>query len=273
MENNQPLETQLVVPSNKNFFKILFFISTIIIFGLIATIYIISNIKSTNLQSSQTNSQTTSLKSTLTSYDSNNNIYTNSKYQLSLIIPKTVKERICQKTEDYYEFTSEEDVPLIFFEAENNVYFTRKYFYDGGVQIVIPAEPKPAFRPTNKYYSCQKYDTRIGLFGELGNANLQFSVYEANNDDELEQAIKAAYGSGCKLGEKTKTDKPDTYDIEILTDGKDPSQTECPIYFYTKNKFNQTKGIFVTFSLGQDCNIYKNGNCLDETIVNSLEFN
>ncbi|MFA7676021.1 MAG: hypothetical protein WCY28_01250 [Candidatus Shapirobacteria bacterium] len=279
--NLQPI--QPVEPiKNPNVFKYLFFISIFVLLGVIIGFYYILNNKIAKLSEEKTSEVVTTQEniqptvkptinqeSTLTSLNTNNNLYTN-KLGFSLTLPKIISIPICQKNEGSYGLGGNEEVSLNLFEKGDTIYFAGEYFYNvtGGENT-----PEGNFIWTG----CQK---TTNTFEEINKGNFPSSrmkIYVTNikDDSELEQFIKSKYGSGCQLGEKTQSTTTGTFDVKILSDGKGLDESLCPINFAIKTKYNQNKGKLVIFELGQACNFYNetNKNCDDLDIVNSLKFN
>ena len=279
----QPVLTPEPV-KNSNVFKYLFFVSIIVLLGVIVGFYYVLNNKISKLSEEKTTEvanqitveptakPTISQDSTLSSLDINNNLYTNSKFGFSLIIPKTINGPICEKSEDSYGIGGSEKRNLTFFENEDTVYLTGNYFYKvtGG---------ETTSKGNYIYTGCQKETVTLQNFSQKYNTEitpvLKIYATNVNGDNEIEQFIKSKYGSGCRLGEKTQSNTPGIFDLKILSDGKGLDESTCPINFAIKTKYEQTKGKLVIFELGQSCNLMKNtsGNCYDLDVVNSLKFN
>lgn len=288
--------TQSIEPIKKsNIFKYLFIASIIVILALIIGFYFLLNNKINQLSNKQTteltpdsiqkptNSEETiptiiptiiSTESTLIEKDTNNNLYTNNKFGFSLIIPKFAIGSIeCKKETDSYRPKSG-NVSINFFENKETIYLAADNFYR------LTGEQKTSEGISN-FSGCEKLKTNFELIEEdkVSSGNItSLKIYAANikNDDELEQFIKSKYGLGCKLGKKTKLDTTEVFDVSILGDGKDLGESECPMNFMVKLRYNQTKSKLVLFELGQACNLAKNstGNsCYDFEIVDSLKFN
>lgn len=301
LPNLQPIQPIPII-KDKNIFKYLFIVSIFVILAIIIVFYFVLNNKINQLDDKQT-AEITSIptqtitgniiiptvvttiaptESTLVEKDANNNLYTNNKFGFSLVIPKTIKQVYCQKTADTYSFTDEngEETPLSFFENKDTIYLAGKYFYTlTGEQKIIQSNGGYI----SKYSSCPKNITtfdnvQIDISNNPTPSSLaRMLIYASNikNDNELEQFIKSKYGSGCKLGEKTQSTTVGIFDVNILGDGKDLGETQCPINFAIKTKFNSIKEKVVIFELGQDCPLYNDfkKSCYDTDIIDSLKFN
>lgn len=295
MENiNQIPETPIIQPiqtpnpvKDKNIFKILFFISIFVLIGVVVGVYFILNNKIAKLSEVKSDEITTqtvivptveptiSQNSTLISLDSNKNLYTNSKFGFSLIVPKFATGSIeCRKEVDSYRPNSG-DVSINFFENDDTIYLAGDYFYR------LTGEQKTADGRYN-YSGCQKENTTFDLIKKdregitTGTTSLKIYATNIKNDSELESYFKSKYGSGCRLGEKTLSNTPDIYNVKILGDGKDLDESNCPINFVVVTAYNPTKGKLVMFELGQACNLTKkltDNGCYDSEIVSSLKFN
>ena len=285
---------------NNNTYKYLFFISIIILVGVIIGFYLILNNKITQLSNKQTNNLTStqtktdqeiiteneiistviptvvSTEPTLTENDANNYLYTNNKIGFSLVVPKTFasdKEN-CKKVDDSYQAYMG-IAPVTFFENGDTFYFAGKYFYRLTGEQKITTGSGGAY--ITKFSGCQKEDVSLASIKNNSYTTV-FKFYTANvkNDNELENYIKSKYGTGCKLGEKTLSSNG-TYSVKILGDGKELGETQCPINFMIDTEYNPTKGKVVIFELGQDCSFNKEitpsyGKCTALEIVKSLKF-
>ncbi len=290
----QPIQS--IEPVKKsNIFKYLFVASIIVILALIIGFYFLLNNKINQLNNKQTTELTTDLtqettdneetiptiiptlastESTLIEKDANNNLYTNNKFGFSLTIPKFASGSVeCKKEPDSYRPNSG-NVSINFFENKETIYLAADNFYS------LTGEQKTSEGISN-FSRCEKLKTNFELIEEdkVSSGNItSLKIYAANikNDEELEQFIKSKYGSGCKLGKKTKIDTTEAFDVSILGDGKELGESECPMNFMVKLRYNQTKGKLVLFELGQACNLAKNStgdSCYDSKIVDSLNFN
>lgn len=275
---NQTLETQPIQPistlepvKDKNIFKILFIVSLVVILGIIIAFYFILNSKinqSSNKKTAEitsvptqtiTNNEiiptsvpaiistTKSTESTLVEKDANNNLYTNNKFGFSLILPKTIEESTCQKSEGSYGLGGNEKVALNFFENGDTVYLAGNYFYNvsGG---------KTTSAGNYIYTDCQKIESTFDSIDKKAakGGSDALKIYAANvkSDDELEQFIKSKYGSGCSLGEKT-VGEGDFSIVKITGDGKPLDETKC-VANGMKIDYSQLKNKAVIFEVGQD---------------------
>jgi len=297
-DQNQPI---IEIQSKKNIYKYLFFVSIIVLLGVIIGFYFLLNNKIKQLETKQTTNTTSaiekttdisiateitptviptpkSIESTLTEYDSNNYLYTNNKFGFSLVVPKTFasdKEN-CKKVGDSYR-TYIGTAPVTFFEDGDTYYFAGKYFYKLTGEQKITAEDGSY---SLKFSGCQKENVSLNSIKDNSynsyNTVFKFYAVEVKDDNELENYIKSKYGTGCRLGEKTLS-SDDTYSVKILGDGKDLDNTLCPINFMVDTEYNPIKGKVVIFELGQDCSFNKetdySGTCTALEIVKSLKFN
>lgn len=213
---------------------------------------------------SNTNS---SLESTLVEKDADNNLYTNNKFGFSLVVPKfTLSSVECKKETDSYR-PALGLVPLNYFENDNAIYLAANYFY-----TLIGEQRTPEGK--SNFSGCEGKTTTFDLIeeGRLYSSNIaNFKIYAANakNDSELENYLKAKYGSGCRLGKKTESKTQGIYDIEILA--------ENDLGYVISAMYNPEKGKLVIFEFRQACNLTHdqstNNSCDDMGIVESLKFN
>lgn len=216
-----------------------------------------------------------SLESTLVEKDADNNLYTNNKFGFSLVVPKfTLSSVECKKETDSYR-PALGFVPVNYFENSDVVYLAANYFYN------LIGEQRTLEGKSN-FSGCEGKTTTFNLieesrlnFGNIAN----FKIYATNikNESELASYIKSKYGSGCRLGKKTESKSQGVYSVEILSDGKDLEESECPINFVIVTMYNPEKEKLVMFELGQACNLSRdqsiNSGCDDTGIVESLKFN
>lgn len=272
-----------ITPKNNNFYKYLFFVTVVLLLGLVAGFYFVLNnkINKLNITETSTNSTPTinlsstttptSQESTLTEYDSTHNLYTNNKFGFSLIIPKSALSSVeCKKEADSYRPASGL-VPVTFFENNETIYLAADNFYS------LIGEQRASDGRTN-YSGCEKGKTTFDLVEKkhIDISSLKIYVTNVKNDTEIENYFKSKYGSGCRLGEKIESDTPGVYGLEILSDGKDLETSQCPINGSIEAMYSPTRNKLVIFSLGQACNLSKStsfgGACDDTKIVKSLKF-
>jgi hypothetical protein len=72
-----------------------------------------------------------------------------------------------------------------------------------------------------------------------------------HSDDELDAFVKARYGSGCSVGEREASDQDGVYRVRIQGDGKDLSETQCPVNYATMVKYAPEANKVVAWNLGQ----------------------
>ena len=261
IQESQPVQVNQSSSTN-NPYKYLFFTTIAILLAAVGVFYFVLNNKANQLKSDKINSKVSSeivlqaptittqptpnkQESTLTESDSNYNLYTNYKFGFSLIVSKFLTNQIdC----------GDKNLPITFFENGDTIYLASKSFYTPN--------------------SCQKNTTTWEDFKSTNYSLSRLKIYAANvkDDSSLENYLKSKYGSGCKLGQKTQSPTADIYNVKILGDGKDLSESDCPINFMVDVKYNPTKSTVVIFELGQACNLYQGQNCADSKVVSSLKF-
>lgn len=191
------------------------------------------------------------------------NLYTNSKSGFSMKLPKVVASGLHNNCPDI------SSVPVVVFDDSTGAYITVEYFYEYSVNNICQ-------KTTN---SLSTIDQRVNQWksGQGNNlfvpSNWHIVVAKVENDSELEQFIKASWGTGCKLGAKTKTANG-TYDVRVTGDGLDLEATKCPINFALAFKYSPEFKKAATWAMGQDITFsfaeYKQ--TYDEEIVNSFKF-
>ena len=283
--NLQPIQIQEPV-KNSNVFKYLFIISIVVLLGVILGFYYILNNKISKLGEEKTAEVTNQITveptaeptisqdSTLSTLNTNNNLYTNNKFGFSLTIPKKIEEASCQKNGDSYSLNgveNSENVPFVFFENKDTIYLAGEYFNKLTGEQKIPQGQGYI----SKFSGCQKITNTFEEItkGYFSSSRMKIYAADIKNDSELLQFIQSKYGSACRLGEKTQSTTAGIFDIKILGDGKGLDESLCAINFAIKTIYNQNKSKLVIFELGQACNLYTNNTCNDFNVVNSLKFN
>jgi hypothetical protein len=195
----------------------------------------------------------------LLSIDSSFNRYINHDMGFQIDIPKQAYYSLgsCTYTTaegDHSYRPVEAAVPTKVIVEGGVAYITSEYFYR------LTGET----RENNKSYfsGCEKIVTTIA---ELANKDTfetsqwKINVKTAATDAAVDTIIKQAYGSGCAIGAKTATTDTGTVSITISGDGLDLDTTKCPINYMTALFYNESKGKFAYWNLGQASSFYKQG--------------
>jgi hypothetical protein len=72
-----------------------------------------------------------------------------------------------------------------------------------------------------------------------------------HDDAELEAFIKSRYGSGCSIKEKEASEQEGVYRVRIQGDGKDLSETLCPVNYATVVNYYPEGNKVIAWDLGQ----------------------
>lgn len=206
--------------------------------------------------------------------DSNFNRYINYDLGFQIDIPRAAYYNMgsCAYTSangDHSYRPVEAAVPTKVIVEEGAAYITSEYFY----RLTGETEAN-----NKSYYSgCEKVLTTVA---ELKNENTfetsywKIDIKNVNTDTALDAAIKQAYGSGCAIGAKTATADTGTVSVAISGDGLDLDITKCPINYMTALFYNESKGKFAYWNLGQASSFYLQGmtDGYDAGMKNSFKF-
>lgn len=141
-------------------------------------------------------------------------------------------------------------VPVTVFEDANTVYITGEY------QHVLSGETRETSENggTRIFYSeCEAVLNSLTLLRDPDSYQEMWAIVveEVQNDQELEAFLRVRYGEGCSLGEKVEAGQAGVFDIHIQGDGKDLTDTACPINFGTVIKYYPVGGKVVAWNTGQ----------------------
>lgn len=207
--------------------------------------------------------------SSLTSIDETWNLYTNYQYGFSLKIPKVMSHSygsMCDWTNDSYR-PKTGNVPVKVFEEEESIFISSDFFYNLAGETVK--------NNVHYYTECNKI---INSISNLKNdqyfqqQSWQIVIKNIHNNTELENFIKERYGQGCKLGDQAAAHQSGVFDVSIKGDGKDLSETECPLNYMTVLKYYPQKNIAVSWHLGQALTFSFNNQIYDQEMLNSFKF-
>lgn len=209
------------------------------------------------------------------SLDANWNKYDDPIAGFSLKVPKLMIEpyascKYVDTAGDHSYRPQEGSVPVKFFLDKGIVYLAAEYTYKLG------GETKDASGRT--YYSkCDKTPNTVAILADRENYHSpqwQIVIKTISSDAELEQFLKNRYGEGCKLGEKKPFVQEGVFDIQILGDGLDLSETKCPINYMTKVLYYPAGKKVAAWDIGQACGFaYPDfDNCKDTEMTDSFRF-
>jgi hypothetical protein len=142
-------------------------------------------------------------------------------------------------------------VPVAVFEDGQTTYIAGAYYHElSGV-----TKKTSAAGGTRTFFSeCQAVTNNLDLLRDSENpyqTRWKIVAEQVRNDAELEAFIKARYGSGCSLGEKAGSSQDGVYDVRVEGDGKDLSETKCPLNYRTVVKYYPAGNKVIAWDLGQ----------------------
>ena len=142
-------------------------------------------------------------------------------------------------------------VPVAVFEDGETTYIAGESYHElSGV-----TEKTSAGGGTRTFFSeCQAVTNNLDLLRDPENhyqTRWEIVAEQVRNDAELEAFIRARYGSGCRLGEKRASSQDGVYDVHVEGDGKDLSETKCPLNYRTVVKYYPEGDKVIAWDLGQ----------------------
>jgi hypothetical protein len=142
-------------------------------------------------------------------------------------------------------------VPVAVFEDGQTTYIAGAYYHElSGVTKKTSAEGGTRA----SFSECQAVDNNLELLRDPENhyqTRWKIVAEQVRNDAELEAFIQSRYGSGCRLGEKRASSQDGVYDVGIEGDGKDLSETQCPLNYRTVVKYYPEGDKVIAWDLGQ----------------------
>jgi hypothetical protein len=192
------------------------------------------------------------------SLDETWNRYTNYDLGFLLKVPKTMVSYngacIWNKANDDRSYRPKlAFVPVKIFEGADSVTIAPEYLYElsgattetndqGGSRTLfaecnqVPNSPALLQDPERPWFSAQMW---------------KIVAAEVHSDDELDALIKSRYGSGCGSKEKEATGQDGVYRVRIQGDGKDLSETLCPLNYATVVMYYPEGSKLIAWDLGQ----------------------
>jgi hypothetical protein len=182
--------------------------------------------------------------------------YTNYQLGFSIQVPQTVVSPYgsCKWSEENgdHSFRPEPSyVSVKIFEDGDTAYIAGEYYYE----LTGETEETGADGATRFFFSeCQQVTNSLELLQTPDNyyqSRWEIVTREVHDDGELDAFIKSRYGTGCSLGEKLASGQDGAYDVRIQGDGKDLSETLCPLNYATVIKYYPAGDKVVAWNLGQ----------------------
>jgi hypothetical protein len=216
------------------------------------------------------------------SLDETWNRYTNYDLGFSLKIPKTMVSYngSCTWNEENGDRSFRPQpapVPVRIFEDAASVTLAPEYLYElsaatretndqGGSRTLfaecnqVPNSPALIQDPERPWFSAQIW---------------KIVTVEVRNDDELDAFVKARYGFGCSVGERPASGQDGVYDVRVQGDGKDLSETQCPLNYATMVKYAPAANKVIAWDLGQAYTFLADESLMtayDQEMVESFRF-
>lgn len=159
-----------------------------------------------------------------------------------------------------------------------------------GISISEVLLPNQVLNKNNSFYLTQKYKINNwetgelvkmenAIFEEIENSTYptpwNITIFEAEDENDLDRVIKEKLGSGCSYKTKINTNFSKNYRVEINGDGKDLGSTNCPVNYANYIIYSPENKKVAFWSLGQECNIglgFIYPNCFDLQISESFHF-
>jgi len=183
--------------------------------------------------------------------------YTNYQLGFSIKYPRAVMYFYgsCKWNEEHGDHSYRPElsfVPVKVFEDGNTVYIANEYYHE----LTGETKETDARGGTRTFYSdCRAVTNNLELLRDPENRYHQMwkiVVQDVYNDEELDSFLKSRYGAGCNLGEKIASAQQEgVYDVHILGDGKDWSESACPINYGYIVKYYPEGNKVIAWNTGQ----------------------
>jgi hypothetical protein len=183
------------------------------------------------------------------SLDETWNQYTNYRLNFTIRFPKEMAAMLgsCYWNEEQGSYRPEMAfVPVQVFEDADAVYIAPEHYFELAGERVDGG--------THYYDECNQITNSLELLRDHDIPMLQFwklVVQEVRDEGELEDFIKARYGSGCSLGEQVASAQEGVFDVKILGDGKDLAVSQCPMNYGYVLKYFPSGGRVIAWNTGQ----------------------
>lgn len=165
-------------------------------------------------------------------------------------------------------------VPVQIFEDGDTVYITSEYQHE----LSGETRETDADGGTRIFFSeCLAVSNTLELLRdpEYYQEMWEIVAREVHNDEELEGFLKDRYGSSCSLGDKVASEQNGVFDVRIQGDGKDLSETQCPLNFGTVVKYYPEGNKVIAWDTGQAYTFsadVTNSVTYDQDMVNSFRY-
>ena len=165
-------------------------------------------------------------------------------------------------------------MPVKIFEDENTIYITSEYHHE----LSGETRETDADGGTRIFFSeCLAVSNSLELLRDPDyyQEMWQIVVKDIHDDQDLEAFLKSRYGSSCSLGEKVSSTQEGVYDVKIQGDGKDLSETSCPLNYGTVVKYYPEGNKVIAWDTGQAYTFsadVTNSVTYDQEMVDSFRF-
>lgn len=210
----------------------------------------------TEIEESGDSDESATKPSEITPIDETWSRYTNYQLGFSINFPKTMVHFYgsCRWNEENGDHSYRPEltaVPVEVFEDGDTTYITSAYYYEltGETKETSADGGERAF-----FSECQEVTNSLELLRDPDNhyqSKWAIVAIEVHDDGELEGFIQSRYGEGCSLGEKAPSGQEGVYDIRIQGDGKDLSESSCPLNYGTVVKYYPEQNKVIAWDTGQ----------------------
>jgi hypothetical protein len=192
------------------------------------------------------------------SLDETWNRYTNYGLGFSLKVPKTMVSYngSCKWNEENGDRSYRPKpaaVPVKIFEDVDSVTIAPEYLYE---LSGATSETNDQGGSRLLFAECNQVPNSLALIQDLERPWFGAQVWKVvavavHNDKELDAFIKSRYGSGCSVREKEASGQDGVYRVRIQGDGKDLSETQCPLNGATMVRYAPEANKVIAWDLGQ----------------------
>jgi hypothetical protein len=205
--------------------------------------------------------------------------YTNYQHGFSINFPRTKIHFMgsCKWNEENGDRSYRPDpshVPVKIFEDGDTVYITSEYQHE----LSGETRETDADGGTRIFFSeCLAVSNTLELLRDPESYQEMWEIVakEVHSDEELEGFLKDRYGSSCSLGDIVASEQNGVFDVRVRGDGKDLSETQCPLNFGTVIKYYPEGNKVIAWDTGQAYTFpadVTNSVTYDQDMVNSFRY-
>lgn len=216
------------------------------------------------------------------SLDETWNRYTNYDLGFSLKVPKTMVSYYgsCTWNEDNGDSSYRPKaaaVPVKIFEDADGVTIAPEYLYE---LAGATTETNGQGGSRTVYAQCIQVPNSLALMQDPGRPMFGIQMWQivsaqVRNNGELDAFVKSRYGSGCSVGDVEASGQDGVYRVRIQGDGKDPSETQCPVNYATMVKYAPEANKVIAWDLGQSYTFLADESFMtgyDQEMIESFRF-